>query len=121
MLIYQSMRIKTEYQLCWLTRHWFANMSIEQISSSSMIFALVCEHTSRILSDKVIISINDTILSLTTLLRSIRTSHELNVFVKCAHRWTLFSEIWILHITARSDYEKTSFGPVEIIQLWFSS
>ncbi len=121
MLIYQSMRMKKKYQLCWLTRHWLVIMSIEQISSSLMIFALVCEHISRVLSDKIIISINNTVLSLTTSLRSIRTSHWLNVFVKCVHRWTLFSEIWILHITIRFDYEKTSFESVKIIQLWFSS
>jgi hypothetical protein len=120
MLIYQSMRTKKEFQLCWQMRHWLATMLIEQISSRSMIFALVCEHTSRILNDKVIISINDTISLLRTSLRSIWTSHWLNVFVKCDHRWILFNEIWTLHITARLDYEKTSFGPVEIIQLWFS-
>jgi hypothetical protein len=95
-------------------------MLIEQISSRSMIFALICKHTSRTLSDKIIISINDTVSSLKTSLRSIQTFHWLNVFVKCDHRWILFNEIWILHITTRFDYEKISFGPVEIIQLWSS-
>jgi hypothetical protein len=95
-------------------------MLIKQISSRSMIFALICKHTSKILSDKIIISINHTISSLRTSLRSIRTSHWMNVFVKRDHRWILFNEVWTLHITTRFDYEKTSFEFVEIIQLWFS-
>jgi hypothetical protein len=107
-------------QLCWLMRHWFVIMRIEQILSRSMISALVCKHTLRVLSDKVIISINDTVSSLKTSLRSIRTSHWMNVFVKCDHRWILFNEIWTLHITIWLDYEKTSFESVEIIHLWFS-
>ncbi len=39
------------------------------------VFALVCKHTLKVLSDKVIISINDTVSSLKTSLQSIRTFH----------------------------------------------
>jgi hypothetical protein len=84
-----------------------------------MIFALACDYILRILSDEIRISINDTSSHLRTSLRLIRMSHWSNVFVKCALKWILFNEIWILHITIRLDYERISFESVKIIQLWF--